>query len=144
MSCRTGNANRPSIAFISAAHVATITKSDMVEMFRRYISPSSPARAKLAIHLYAKGVSGDSSPSDTMVVPKVTQIVEKGINMLKLGSSVEKATDGENSAASPADEKSQNVYIIDDVRDYKSRLPVTAGPQPMKDLSEFEDIDAKL
>jgi insulysin len=118
----------------------------MVEMFRHYISPSSPARAKLAIHLYAKGVSSDSSPSDTPVltVPKMTQIVEKGISMLKLGSSVEKATEGDNSAADPADEKSQNIYIIEDVREYKSRLAVTPGPQPMKDLSEFEDIDAKL
>lgn len=141
-----GSANRLPIAYISAAHVATITKSDMVEMFRYCISPSSPARAKLAIHLYAKGVSGESSPSDTAVltVPKVTQIVEKGISMLKLGSSVEKATEGDNSATDPADEKSQNIYIIEDVRDYKSRLAVTAGPRPMRDLSEFEDIDAKL
>lgn len=115
-------------------------------MFRYYIAPTSPARAKLAIHLYAKGVSGDSSPSETAVLtlPKVAQIVEKGISMLRLGSSVDRATDENNSAANPADEKSHNLYIIEDVRDYKSRLAVTAGPQPMKDLSEFEDIDAKL
>jgi len=34
--------------------------------------------------------------------------------------------------------------LIEDVRDFKSSLPVTAGPQPTRDLSEYEDLDAKL
>jgi len=81
----------------------------MIEMFKHYISPSSPARAKLAIHLHAKAVSDAS---------------------MKNGISVS--------------EYSNVPYIIKDVREYKSRLAITAGPQPVNDLSEFEDIDAKL
>ncbi|EON98117.1 putative a-factor-processing enzyme protein [Phaeoacremonium minimum UCRPA7] len=34
--------------------------------------------------------------------------------------------------------------IIEDVRDYKSRLTATAGARPVKDLSEYEDLDSKL
>ncbi|KAF2403106.1 a-pheromone processing metallopeptidase Ste23 [Trichodelitschia bisporula] len=33
---------------------------------------------------------------------------------------------------------------ITDVRSFKASLPVSHGPQPVKDLSEFEDIEAKL
>ncbi len=34
--------------------------------------------------------------------------------------------------------------VIDDVRDFKSSLPVTAGPRPMRDLSTYEDLESKL
>ncbi len=33
---------------------------------------------------------------------------------------------------------------IKDVRDFKASLAVTAGPRPIRDLSEYEDVDAKL
>lgn len=35
-------------------------------------------------------------------------------------------------------------YIITDVREFKSMLQVSAGPQAVKHISEFEDLDAKL
>ena len=34
--------------------------------------------------------------------------------------------------------------VIEDVRDYKSRLPATAGARPVKDLSEYEDLDTRV
>jgi insulysin len=34
--------------------------------------------------------------------------------------------------------------IIDDVRDYKASLAVSAGARPVKDLSEYEDLGSKL
>jgi insulysin len=33
---------------------------------------------------------------------------------------------------------------IEDVRDFKCGLSATAGPRPVRDLSEFEDLDSKL
>lgn len=34
--------------------------------------------------------------------------------------------------------------VIQDVRDFKQGLAVTAGARPVMDLSEYEDLDAKL
>jgi len=34
--------------------------------------------------------------------------------------------------------------IIDDIRDYKAGLTVSAGARPVKDLSEYEDLGSKL
>jgi insulysin len=34
--------------------------------------------------------------------------------------------------------------LIQDVRTFKSGLRVTAGPLPVKDISEFEELDSKL
>lgn len=117
----------------------------MIEMFQRYILPSSPARAKLAIHLHAKSISGVSSPAQTTVssntVAKVTDIVEKGIDMLKLSTGVKKPYYDNNVTKAAMESPRKDLYIIGDVRDYKSRLGVTAGPQPVKDLREFEDIE---
>ena len=87
----------------------------MIEMFQNYISPFSPERAKLAIHLHAKAVSGVSS--------------------IELGA-------GTTVSDTPTTIKpSKGLYIIEDARDYKSQLAVTAGPQPVKDLNQFEDVD---
>jgi insulysin len=122
-----------------------ITKADMIEMFQRYILPSSPARAKLAIHLHAKSISGVSSPAQTTVssntVAKVTDIMEKGIDMLKLGTGVKKPYYDNNVTNVAMESSRKGLYVIGDVRDYKSRLGVTAGPQPVRDLCEFEDIE---
>ena len=35
-------------------------------------------------------------------------------------------------------------FVIENVRDFKSRLLVSAGARPVKDLSEFEDLEPKL
>lgn len=35
-------------------------------------------------------------------------------------------------------------YVIEDVRQFRSMLQISAGPQPVKHISEFEDLDSKL
>lgn len=45
--------------------------------------------------------------------------------------------------AREAEEKNPAV-IIDDVRAWKASLPASKGPRMVKDLSEFEDFEAKL
>ncbi|EAQ85623.1 hypothetical protein CHGG_06876 [Chaetomium globosum CBS 148.51] len=40
-----------------ADHIKLLTKADMVNFFMDYIHPTSPSRAKLAVHLEASGVS---------------------------------------------------------------------------------------
>ena len=75
----------------------------------------NPLRARLAVHLHAKAVSGGSTP--TAEVPEPSR-------------SVRDVEDG--------------VTLIEDVRAYKARLAVTPGPEPVRDLRLYEDLDAKL
>lgn len=35
-------------------------------------------------------------------------------------------------------------FVITDVREFRCMLQVSAGPQPVKHISEFEDLDSKL
>ncbi|KAF1968682.1 LuxS/MPP-like metallohydrolase [Bimuria novae-zelandiae CBS 107.79] len=55
-------------ADIDAAQVATITKDDMISFYMRHISPSSPHRAKLSVHLTAQ-----SKPKEPTLDEKKTQ-----------------------------------------------------------------------
>lgn len=67
---------------------------------------------------------------------KAASIIEEGMKLLNVGSTTE-TEGGEFGTA-------QKPYIIESVREYKSRLAATPGPQPTKDLSEFEELDSKL
>ncbi|KAI9733464.1 MAG: Insulinase (Peptidase M16) [Claussenomyces sp. TS43310] len=66
---------------------------------------------------------------------KATSVIEEGMKMLHVGSSDEPdATLG----------TAGKLYVIENVREYKSRLAASPGPLPVKDLSEFEELDSKL
>lgn len=106
-----------------AAHIKPLTKVDIVKFFDQYISPDSPVRSKLAIHLHAQGKAPvvDGAASEGVVdIPDVGAL------------SMEDA--GRNNVA----------VVIEDVRDFKSGLALSGGAIPVKDLSEFEDLDCKL
>jgi insulysin len=108
-----------------AAHIKALTKPEMVQFFEHYIAPASASRAKLAIHLHAQGTSKKATRG----------AVEEGVKLLSITKEEEPARVEGNGTVT---------YIIDDVRAYKSRLGVTPGPQPVRDLSEFEETDSKL
>lgn len=92
-----------------AEYIGVLTQSNMIEFFRQYIAPSSPARAKLAIHLHAQGISEVSSLIE--VTPgEADNAVEHGMNTL-----------------------------VKNVRDLRSHLNVSVAPQPVKPLSEFAE-----
>lgn len=46
--------------------------------------------------------------------------------------------------ADPPSLNGSKIAFIEDVRDFKARLPVSAGARSVKDLSEYEELDAKL
>lgn len=109
----------------------------MIEFYNHFILPTSPARSKLAIHLNAQGLAtnGDASV--------VTAAVEKGMKALGLNKDKKDSEDGEVVAVK-AEGNGTTPYIITDVREFKSMLQVSAGPQPVKHISEFEELDSKL
>jgi insulysin len=140
----------------------------MIAFFDHYISPSSPARSKLVVYLHAKGLSpvadAESTPAATAAVEleddalsakpvaaESSSVVEtaktnfnEGLNIVK--EKIEEETKPLSLAplGNGANNEKPDVYIITNVREYRARMAVSAGPLPVKDLSEFEDLDAKL
>jgi insulysin len=105
------------LAQSDAAAVKKLSKADMIEFYTTYIAPSSPVRAKLAVYLVAQGKSAE----------------------------VNDTTNGETEIEAEAAVKNESKLImIDNVRDFKARLEASAGARPVKELSDFEESDAKL
>ena len=98
-----------------ADQVKKLTKSEMIDYYARHILPSSPDRAKLVVYLVAQGISPKS-----------------------------KDAPAENGETETVPTNGTVPYVIQDVREYKSRMEVTVGARPVCELSEFEDIEAKL
>ncbi|KAI1098208.1 LuxS/MPP-like metallohydrolase [Jackrogersella minutella] len=99
-----------------AAQVKQLTKAEMVEFFATYIEPTSPTRAKLVVQLIAQGIS-----------PKVKE--------------AEESTNGDTTTVWS---NGTEPFLIRNVRDFKAKLSVTAGARPIRDLTDFEEIDSKL
>ena len=102
-------------------HIEPLTKAEMIEFFKHYISPNSPHRSKLSVHLLAQ-----SSPRPTDEEANGTEA--SGMN-------------GDEEIVPP---EQKPTTVIEDVPKWKTSLPVSAGAKPVKDLSEFEETEAKL
>jgi insulysin len=98
------------IAHHNVAHIKDLTKENMMEFFGEYISPSSPKRSKLAIHILAQAAG--------------------------------RAVGVQSQLSLPTESKSK-ANTIENIWGLKSQqdISVSAGPQPVKDLSEFENLD---
>ncbi|KAI2637372.1 peptidase M16 inactive domain-containing protein [Xylaria nigripes] len=101
-----------------ADRVEKLTKDEMIEFFWTHIDPKSPTRAKMVIQLEAQGVSPKSKKANG-----------------------DEATDKEQ-AELPTN--GTEPVLITDVWDYKSKLVATGGPRPIRDLTEYEELDSKL
>lgn len=112
-----------------------LTKADMIEFYKHFIHPLSPARSKLAIHMNAQSPGSDISA--------VKEVVSNGLMVLGLNKDRKDPEDGEVTSVGVA-ANGTTPYVITDVREFKSMLQVSAGPQPVKHISEFEDLDSKL
>ncbi|KAF2816319.1 LuxS/MPP-like metallohydrolase [Mytilinidion resinicola] len=176
-------------------HLTPLTKKDIIEFFDQFISPTSPTRAKLAVHMLAQ-----SSPaaekneqmvklvSELLTANKVAvkdddlqthfQAVEKPakqddlvealssyLGELKLEADVVTKVVEQGKAAlaaALAETESQKEVVeadgethvklgngttpvvIRDVHAWKAGLEVSKGARPVQDLSDFEEIEAKL
>ncbi len=201
------------------AQIKKLSKADMIEFFLRYISPDSPTRAKLSVHLLAKAsaadrgremsaeartdkllsllsqylsseaIEGDTSRlrprlaaidvlkegSEGLVravggflledlkapKDKATAVMQKGQEMLgavlpslgistPLPAGVEGESEGKEKAANGIVNGGtkgiihKDAAMIEDVHAFKAGLAVSAGARPVKDLSEFEELEPKL
>ena len=124
-----------------ANQVQALNKDDMIEFYSHFIHPTSPARSKVAVHLAAQtpGCSSESAANP------IAAAIEKGMKVLSLNKDRQDQEDGEIVGEIKKKEGNGTTpFIITDVRDFKSKMQVSAGPQPVKHISEFEELDAKL
>jgi insulysin len=182
--------------------IERLTKADIIEYFKTFISPQSPQRAKLCIHLLAQGQAIAAKMTDA---EKLNTLQEKLSEMLeeedvevdpeKLGARI-KAIDPSTATAESVSKvilaylmedaeldedevaelmqtgqaamgallasaglqqpvemekavpiqgvASKKAVVIDDVQAYKTQLQTTTGPQPVKHITEFEELEPKL
>jgi len=106
----------------------------MVEFYNRYIRPQSPLRSKLSVHLNAQSAAPSPSIAATVIDLAKENIVPAGINGSKFVEHLSPVAKAPHEAP---------VEIVD-VRGFKAQLRVSAGPKPVKDITTFEDLDAKL
>ncbi|KAI0836080.1 hypothetical protein F5Y06DRAFT_305417 [Hypoxylon sp. FL0890] len=85
----------------------------MIEFYSTYIKPTSPARSKLVVQLIEQSVSSKAKEAEESSNGDTTAIYSNGVEPV----------------------------LIRDVREYKARLPVTAGARQIRDLGKFEEIN---
>ncbi|KAF4124155.1 hypothetical protein GMORB2_5871 [Geosmithia morbida] len=143
----------------------------MQEFYKAYICPSSPTRAKMSIHLHAQAASElDKKITELLARSSLEDVPSEqrqNLGLLKkylievaklpedkAASIIAEAKEfGLKAAASDPDtgkapngtsvSKNQPTEIKD-IRRFKSGLLASSGARPVKDLSEYEDIDPKL
>ena len=154
--------------------VKSLTKTDMVDFYNTYISPASPRRARISVHLHAQGageldtkvISVLQGAGLTDVPPEQRQsldLAEKYIQEKtslgedKVGSIIKalkevgltQAAPEEDSNETPGDIANGSDAIdkaceIKDIRKFKAGLMTSSGAHPVKDMSEYWDPDSKL
>lgn len=141
----------------------------MLSFFDKYFSPSSSSRARLSVHLYARG----SNELDLKLVgllknlgledvPKESRAsldsleghlkAEQSVSEDNRASLLSKAKELGLPQASPEVEGTDSdvaaaidaAVEITDGRQYKAGLQASSGARPVKELTEFEEADSKL
>ncbi|TFB05329.1 Putative zinc protease [Trichoderma ghanense] len=152
-----------------AAHVKPLTKADMVSFFDEYFSPFSSSRARLSVHLCARGSDERDSKVVELLKESGLEDVSKedrasldlleghlktrqSISEEKRASLLSKAKELGLPQASPdlLETPSNIASAVDsaveitDGRLYKAGLRASSGARPVKDIAEFEETDSKL
>lgn len=142
----------------------------MIEFYNSYFHPSSTTRARISVHLTAKGAgkldtkvievlkengAGDVPQEKRQSVHLLREYLEaeKRISSEALESVMEEikklglsqadqseAASGSTNSISAVDSAQE----ITDVRHFKAGLLASSGARPVKHISEFEETDAKL
>ncbi|OAA74612.1 a-pheromone processing metallopeptidase Ste23 [Akanthomyces lecanii RCEF 1005] len=159
-------------AQLDAAEVKLVTKAEMIDFYNKHFHPSSNSRARISVHLHARGaVERDSKVVAALEQAGFADVPEqdrKSLDLVKahlqakhkpsnadLDSVVASIKElGLVQTAHPEDDAEavasggqcavDTAQEIKDVRLYKSGLLASSGARPVKHLSEFEDTDSKL
>ena len=124
------------------AYIAPLTKDDMITFYDRYISPTSPSRAKLSVHMLAQ------STISNIALPKPSAQEDEGLDTgppaLEDGNLVDTDASKKGSAATQAFKEGCEIVTIGNVHVWKAGLQASAGPRSVRPLYEFEELDAEV
>ncbi|KAI6246750.1 putative zinc protease [Erysiphe necator] len=119
------------------AEIKILTKSAMIDYYQHFIDPASQSRSKIVVCINSQLTNDKIS-----VISKRENCKEK-IPASSLDNRSQTKEDHELETLSHS--KDNNLpYIITDIHEFKSRLPCTTGPLPVKPLSEYIDKESKL
>lgn len=142
----------------------------MVEFYSKYFSPQSKTRARISVHLKARGAGELDSKIIKLLedsgIEEVPQEKRQSVDLLrsyvgdgqkmaedtldKLISQVKDMGLSQQSQSEAANGSTNGLSAVDtaqeitDVRQFKAGLQASSGARPVKQLSEFEESDAKL
>jgi insulysin len=111
-----------------AEAVENLTKDDMVIFYKDKILPSSAIRSKLAVHFEVQ------TPTETHMEGTIG---DEWMRSLDLEGT--KVGDGDESEVG-----TRRAASFTDVAEFKSMMKVIEAPQPVEDIEQFEDLDAKV
>ncbi|KAF2091088.1 a-pheromone processing metallopeptidase Ste23 [Saccharata proteae CBS 121410] len=109
------------------AHISPLTKEDIIAFYDYYISPASPTRAKLAIHLLAQSSPAAPAAADRLssVVTLATQFLNsEGIGADAEGLTKRLSTNGADVAqpdSGAAVLKAVSMYLLEDLKVEKGK-----------------------
>lgn len=66
------------------------------------------------------------------------------LNLTSAAATSEKDESAEKEVVANDDKEEKKTVLIKDVRAWKASLPASQGPRSVKDVTEFEDFEAKL
>lgn len=97
-------------------------------------------------------IGGYLKESAGMAAEQIEQVKQQGQAVLaqvlpSLGVSTKPAapeTNGESAVNGDTVKKASKTVLIEDVPAFKASMPLTAGTKPVKDISEFEELEPKL
>ncbi|PSK36776.1 hypothetical protein B9Z65_1959 [Elsinoe australis] len=81
------------------------------------------------------------------IIAQVTPVLEQALPQLGISAGITNGSEADAESTSSSDVKlppTKEATIIEDVRLFKSGLPVTEGAIPVRDIKELEDREAKL
>lgn len=144
----------------------------MQDFYRQYLDPSSKERARLSIHLHARGASElDKKIIDILQGLSLSDVPEekrqsldlleshlkedKKLDEVKLTEVLSKVQDAglKNALAHNEESKEATLLMADavqsakeitDAKTFKAGLESVSGGRPLNPLSKFEDIETKL
>lgn len=112
------------------------------------LAQSDPETMLEALQQYLKTDLKLDQEQAAPIIEHGTSLMQKIMPKSNLGeltsSSNDAAEKGNGQEEKPTRDHAEGSTIIDDVRAFKANLLVTAGPRPVKPLSDFEESSPKL
>lgn len=95
-----------------------------------------PAETRQCIDLLERYLEGELKLSKNVIGSIIAEAKDAGLKRVASDDNSGSVSNGSTAVVSATE--------ITDLRRFKSGLMVTQGARPVKDLSEFEEVDAKL